>query len=107
MKAEDDEDYSPVETQNDESPQRIPYIGELFTSVPDMGSMIMELLFGQSEPTIWEVKRLDWYDEEIDPDTGEWYDTDLIISFEDVLDPTNTLCLSFEDLDMEMDKFVF
>lgn len=100
------EDYAPVDTCNDESPQRIPYVGELFQSLPDMASMLMMALFGD-EPVIWEVSRLNWYEEDYDPETDEYFAEELLIDFVDVLDPGNTLTLNFVDLDIEMEKFVF
>lgn len=100
-------EYAPVATRNDESDQRIPYIGELFQSVPNLADSIMAVLFGGEPSTVWEVTRLRWFDEEIDPDTGELLFEELIISFTDVVDPTNTLRLNFLDLDIEVEKFVF
>lgn len=109
MRNDDDDFEEDVrhETVNDESPQRIPYIGELFSSVESFADTLARLLFGESEPTIWEVTRLDWYEEGTDDETGEWLEQELIISFVDVLDPSNDIALSFVDLDLEMEKFVF
>lgn len=106
MRNNEDTEYYEFETVNDESPQRIPYIGELFEQVQSMGEIIVALLFG-AEPVIWEVTRLDWYEEGIDTETDEWCSAELIISFVDVLDPSNTMALNFVDLDIEMEKFVF
>jgi hypothetical protein len=88
-----------IPDENDESLECQPYVGQFFVQ----GISILEFLLGE-QPTIWEVKRLEWLDAEYDPEIEEWLDAELLIHLENVLDSGDTWMINWLDLD-ELDPF--